>query len=377
MYPMTINIKQVKTDRDLKKFIKFPLQLYRNNPYYVPSLFTDEINTLHWDKNPAFEYSEAKYWLAFDGNKVVGRVAAILNRRHIEKWRQNYLRFSWLDFIDDHRVSSGLMAAVENWAEALNFDAVHGPLGFTNLDREGLLIEGFDELATMATLYNFPYYLNHLEQLGYSKDIDWVEYELTTPQKLDAKIVRAAQLVLKRYNLRLIIAHSKRDLLQYAPQLFQLLNQEYSHLHGTTPLSQTEIEHYTKTYLNFVHPEFVPFILDSEDKMIGFGVVIPSLSKALQKSRGFLFPLGWFHLLRALRSNDRADLYLIAVKKEYQGLGVNMILMNHVCQVLNAYGMNKVETNPELETNINVQSQWKYIEKRQHKRRRCLIKYIN
>jgi GNAT superfamily N-acetyltransferase len=373
---MSIIIKEINNTKLLRKFIDFPLKLYKDNPYYVPSLKTDEINTLHWDRNPAFDYCEARYWLAYRDNKIVGRVAAIINHKHINKWDQPYLRFGWLDFVDDLQVSTSLMKTVEYWARELYLSAVHGPLGFTDLDREGLLIDGFDEVATMATLYNYSYYPVHLKQLGYQKDIDWIEYELTVPKKLDHRITKAADIVLERNHLHMLRTQHKRELLNYALQLFQLINQEYSHLYGSTALSERDIQHYTKTYFNFVHPDFVPVVLDEENQMIAFGVVIPSLSRALQKSHGHLFPLGWFHLMRALKKNDRADLYLIAVKKKYQGLGVNMVLMNHVYQVFNERGIEKVETNPELETNLDVQSQWKFIKKRQHKRRRCYIKRL-
>ena len=374
---MTLTLKEVKTTQDLGKFIRFPLDLYRNHPYYVPSLFPDEINTLHWEKNPAFEYCETRYWLAYDGRKIVGRVAGIINHKHIDKWDQPYIRFGWLDFIDDPEVSELLLGAVEAWAAEKGLKAAHGPLGFTDLDREGMLIEGFDELATLATIYNYPYYQEHLTGLGYAKDTDWIEFELDVPAAMDDRITKAAEIVLKRNNLRLLDAPNKKYILRYAPQLFQMINAEYSHLYGSIPLSDREIEHYTNTYFTFVHPDFVPMVLDENDRLVAFGVVIPSLSKALQKSRGALFPLGWWHLLHALRKNDRADLYLIAVSKDYQGLGVNMVVMNAVYRAFVARGIRKAETNPELEDNLNVQSQWKMFEKRQHKRRRCYFKTLS
>lgn len=374
---MILTLHEVRTTQDLRKFIRFPLKLYKNHPYYVPSLFMDEMNTLHWKKNPAFEYCETRYWLAFEGKRIVGRVAAIINHKHIDKWDQPYIRFGWLDFIDDTRVSSLLLGAVETWAKEKGLKAAHGPLGFTDLDREGMLIEGFDELATLATIYNYPYYQEHLERLGYAKDIDWIEFELNVPVKLDERITRAAEIVLKRNNLSLLEHQNKKKLLRYAPQLFGLISDEYSHLYGSIPLSEREIERYTNTYFSFVHPDFVPMIVDENDRLVAFGVVIPSLSRALQKSRGALLPFGWWHLLRALRINDRADLYLIAVAKRYQGQGVNMVLMNRVYQTFISRGINKAESNPELEDNVNVQSQWKFIEKRQHKRRRCFFKALS
>jgi GNAT superfamily N-acetyltransferase len=370
-------LKEVRTRQDLNKFIDFPLKLYKNNPYYVPSMRIDEKNTLDREKNPAFEYCEARYWLAYESNQVVGRVAAIINPKHIKKWEQPYMRFGWLDFIDDPSVSELLLGAVEDWAQERGLQAVHGPLGFTDLDREGLLIEGFDEVATLATLYNYPYYQEHLDRLAYKKDNDWIEFELSLPEKLDERIARAAKIVLKRNNLHMLEAKTKQDLLPYAPQLFGLITTEYSQLYGSTPLSENEVNHYTNAYFGFAHPDFIPVVLDKNDKMIAFGVTFPSLSKALQKSKGKLFPFGWRRILRALRKNDRADLYLIAVSKPYRGLGVNMVLINYVYQVFKRRGITKIETNPEIEDNINVQSQWKTMEKRQHKRRRCFIKLLN
>ena len=373
---MSLTLREVLTRRTLDLFINFPLKLYRYDPYYVPSLFSDEINTLHWDKNPAFENCEARYWLVYEDNEVVGRVAGIINYPHIKKWKESYIRFGWLDFIDDKRVSTMLLEAVESWAREKGLTAVHGPLGFTDLDREGMLIEGFNELATLATMYNYPYYLEHLTQLGYVKDIDWIEYQLSVPEKLDEKITRAADIVLRRNNLHLLEVENKKELLSYGYDLFHLLIQEYGQLYGATPLTDDQIKHYIQAYFGFVHPDFIPIVVDKNEEMVAFGITIPSLSRALQKSRGRLFPLGWFYILHALQKNDTADLYLIAVKKRYQGLGVNMVLMNQVCQVFNKRGIGIVETNPELETNTNVQSQWKFLAKRQHKRRRCFIKKL-
>lgn len=373
---MALKLKEVQTKRDLRRFINFPLKLYKNNPYYVPAMYGDEVNTLDRTKNPAFEYCEARYWLALEDDVVVGRIAGIINPEHIKKWEQPYMRFGWIDFVDDSAVPALLLGAVEDWARERNLKAVHGPLGFTDLDREGLLIEGFEEVATLATQYNYAYYGGFLENNGYAKDKDWIEFELTLPEKLDERIARAAEIVLKRNNLHMLEARTKRDLLPYTSQLFGMINTEYSHLYGSTPISDEEIEHYTAAYFGFAHPDFVPIILDENDQMVAFGVTFPSLSKALQKSKGKLFPFGWLRLLHALRKNDRADLYLIAVSKAYQGRGVNMVLINTVYQVFKRRGISKIETNPELEDNLNVQSQWKTIEKRQHKRRRVYIKSI-
>ena len=373
---MSVEIREIKSHWDLRKFIQFPNKLYQDNQYYVPSLFIDDLNTLDPNKNPAFQDCQARYWLAYKDGKIAGRVCAILNNLHIEKWGQKYLRFSWLDFIDDHEVSAALISVVEGWAKELGMEAVHGPLGFTDLDREGMLVEGFAELSTMATFYNFPYYLNHMESLGYEKDIDWIEFELTVPEKQNEKISRAAEIVAKRNDLKLLVLDHKKELLPYAKELFNLLVDEYSHLYGTNPLNEQQIDAYIKQYFGFVHQDFIPLIVDTQGKLVAFGIAIPSLSKALQRSKGRLFPFGWWFLLQALRKNDRADLMLVAVKKEYQGSGVNAILMDKLTKVFLDRGIKKVESNPELETNANVQSLWKLYEKRQHKRRRIFIKKL-
>jgi len=373
---MAIQIKEVTTLKELKAFIRFPFNLYRDNPFWVPTLMFDELNTLRRDKNPAFEYCDARYWLAYQDAHIVGRVAAILNRRHIEKWGQRYMRFGWIDFINDPAVSSALVRTVEAWAVQTGMTAVHGPLGFTDLDREGMLVEGFDELGTLATIYNYPYYAQQMEKLGYSKDTDWVEYEISAPEGPNETIARIADLSLRRNKLKILQLRNKKELLKYGKQLFQLLDDEYKHLYGTVPLTEKQVDAYIDQYFGFVTPDFVPMIMDENDRMVAFGVVMPSLSHALQKSKGELFPFGFIHLLRALKKNDRGDLYLIAVRSEYQGKGLNAILMNRIHGVFSRMGITTVETNPELETNVDVQGQWKYYQKRQHKRRRVYIKQL-
>jgi GNAT superfamily N-acetyltransferase len=373
---MPVQLREVKTNSDLSKFINFPLKLYRKNRYYVPALASDEKNTLSPKKNFAFQYCEARYWLAYNENRIVGRIAAILNKKHIQKWNQPYLRFGWLDFIDDYEVSSALMGAVESWAVQCGMSAVHGPLGFTDLDREGMLIQGFDELSTMATNYSYPYYQDHLEKLGYKKDIDWVEFEIIPPPIPNAKISSTAELVLRRNELTLLNSLKKKELMSYGEELFNLINEEYCHLYGTIPLSREQISQYISQYFGFVHPDFVPIVVDKTGRMIAFGIAMPSLSEALLKSRGRLFPFGWYFLLKALHKNNRADLYLIAIKKEYQGKGVNAVILDAMSKTFIKRGIVKVESNPELENNISVQTLWKYFELREHKRRRCYIKYL-
>ncbi len=383
---MDVSIKEVTTLRELRAFIRFPNKLYRNSPYWVPALFVDDYQTFRRDKNPAFDYCEARYWLAYRGREIVGRIAAIHNRESIAKWQQPYLRFGWVDFVDDPAVSTALFERVESWAREKGLTAIHGPLGFTDIDREGLLVEGFEELGTLATFYNYPYYPVHLERLGYVKDVDWVEYEITVPPEPNATIARIADLASRRYKLSLLRVRDKKELLRprvekglpsYAHELFDVLNDEYEHLYGVVPLTEKQIAYYIKLYFGLIALDFVPLVVDENDRLVAFGITMPSLSRALQKADGRLFPFGFAHLLRALRQGDRADLYLVAVRSEYQGKGVNAILMNEINRVFQRRGIVKAESNPELETNVDVQGQWKYYETRQHKRRRCFVKHLS
>jgi GNAT superfamily N-acetyltransferase len=371
-----IIIKEARSVRDLRKFIDFPFKLYNKNPFWVPALRSDDLNTFRADRNPAFEFCRARYWLAYRENKPVGRIAGIINQRHIDKWGQRYARFGWIDFVDDPMVAKALLETVENWAKKEKLEAVHGPLGFTDLDREGMLVEGFDELGTLATFYNYPYYPQYMEQAGYKKDIDWVEFEIQIPEKMDERITKLAATLMRRYNLRLVDVKRKKELLHYAPAVFDLLDDTYSHLYGTTPLTREQVNAYINQYFGFVSPDFVPVVVDANDNLVAFGITLPSLSKALQKSRGLLFPFGFVYLLHALKMNDKGDLYLVAIHKDYQGRGVNAIMMTQILQVFNDFGIRSVESNPELETNLQVQTMWKNFEHRQHKRRRIFIKRL-
>jgi len=373
---MEIQLKEVSTHQDLKKFILFPTELYRGNPYYVPSFYMDDINTLSKDKNPVFAFAKTKYWLAYRGGKIVGRVAAILTPKDEEKWGHKYMRFGWLDFIDDPAVLKALMAVVEGWAREEGMEAVNGPLGFTDLDREGMLVEGFEELGTLATNYNYPYYPKYLEALGYTKDIDWVEYEITMPDVADEKISKAAELIAKRANVHLYKARSKKDILRYVKQLFEVLQEAYRDLYGVTPLSEEQVQAYIDQYFGLAIVEYVPIVLNEKDELVGFGIAFPSFSKALQKAGGRLFPLGWIPLLGAVRKNNRADLYLVGVKDGYRGKGINALLMDQMMKAFVKNGIKKVESNPNLETNDNVQAQWRHFQNRQHKRRRCYLKEL-
>jgi len=371
-----VQIKEVKKYRDLKRFAAFPYKLYAGNKYWVPPLMIDEINTLREDKNPAFEYCEAKYWLALKDGKVVGRIAGIINYRYIEKWGQKNARFGWIDFIDDHEVSKALLETVEAWAKQKGMTALQGPLGFCDLDREGMLIEGFDEMGTFTTIYNYPYYPVHLERNGYIKDVDWLEYELEVPQQMPGVIEKASRDALRRFNLKVLDTKKPKDFLPYVKGIFELLNSAYKDLYGVTPLTDKQIELYTKQYFSFINPDYVRVIVDQYNEVVAFGIAFPSLTWALRKAKGRLFPIGFIHILKALKRNNTIDLCLVAVKPKFQGKGVNAILMSEIHKKCIKNGIIKAQCNPQLESNIKVRTQWKYFNSRQHKRRRCYIKNL-
>lgn len=373
---MSLEIREVGTRADLKKFITFPFRLYTQNKFWVPPLLMDEKNNLNRGKNPAFDFCEAKYWLAFKNGNLAGRIAGIINHRYNEKVGKKTARFSYLDFIDDEEVSTKLFKTVESWAKDNGAEFIHGPLGFTDMDPEGMLIEGFDELGTIATIYNHPYYQNHIEQLGYEKEIDWIEYELYPTKDIPEKIERIANTVLERYKLRVLKVKKAKELLPYAHQIFEVLNSAYENIHGFVSLTEKQIDLYVKQYFGFIKPDFVPVIVNEENQVVAFGISMPSLSKAFQKIRGRLFPFGFLEILKAIKNNSRADLYLTGVRPDYQDKGVNAVL---ICEMNKTYRKHKiavVESNPELESNSKVQAQWRLYERRQHKRRRCYVKQL-
>ncbi len=371
----SVAIKEIFTRSELKKFIEFPHKLYKSNPYWVPSLFFDEVNTLTKDKNPAFETASARYWLAFRDGKIIGRIAGILLPAHQQKWGENFVRFGWFDFIDDPEVVSALLGKVESWALEIGAEGVHGPLGFTDLDREGMLVDGFEELATLATNFNFPYYQKRLEEYGYTKDVDWVSNEIQLVDKSIGRVEQAAEIVSKRYDLHLFKG-SKKELYKIAPQIFEVVNEAYRNLYGTVPLTKKQIKTYIDQYFGFALLKYITVVLDKNDRAVAFGITFPSFSKALQRSGGKLFPFGFIHFLWALYFNDTIDLYLEGVIDEYRGKGLNGMMMNILFKNYIKNGIKKVETNLTLENNNDVQVQWKYFEARQHKRHRVYIKHL-
>ena len=371
-----MQIVEINSKSDIKKFAKFPLKLYKGNEYYVPPLLMDEINTFLPEKNPAFEYCRAKFWLAIKDGKIAGRIAGIINDRYIEKWKNKYARFGWLDFIDDKEVSAGLLKAVEDWAKSEGMTAIHGPLGFTDMDYEGMLVEGFNELGTLATIYNFPYYPVHLERYGYVKDTDWVEFEIKVPEKIPEIAEKISKLVQERKKVRVFQAKKSKDLLPYAHGLFKVLNDAFSGLYGFVELTPKQIDKYVKQYFSFIKTDYLKLLLDENNKVAGFLIAMPSLSRALQKSQGRLFPFGFVHILKAMKNNKYIDLYLGAIRPDLQGKGADALLITEITRTAIKNKIISAESNIELESNYLVQSHWKHFEHRQHKRRRCYLKQL-
>lgn len=368
---MEPEIYEVRTRRELRQFVAFPYALYRDNPYWVPPPRGEELNSLRTETNPAFEFCESRYWLARIGGRIVGRIAGIINHRFNQKWHARAARFGWFDFIDDPDIAKTLLITVENWASERGMTSCHGPLGFTDLDGEGTLIEGFEEVSTLGAIYNFPYYANHIEQAGYSKDADWLEFQVTMHPEIPEKVSRLAEIALQRNRLHLLHVSKRSEMLPYAREIFALLNLAYKDLYGFVELSEKQIEMYVKQYFGFILPEYVPVVLDESNKVVAFGIAMPSLSRAFQRNRGRLFPFGFLHVLRAIKTERNADLYLTAVRPDAQNKGINAILIHEMHKAFVRRGVDKVETNRELEANAKVQAQWRYYDHRQHKRRRC------
>lgn len=374
----SIQIKRVETKKDLKRFIEFHYDLYKGNPYDVPNLYSDEVNTLSKNKNAAFDFCEAEYYLALKEGKIVGRVAAIINHKANEKWKKKDVRFGWIDFIDDIEVSRALFEAVEEYGRKKGMDDIVGPLGFTDMDPEGMLTWGFDKLGTMATIYNYEYYPQHMEKLGgWEKDNDYVEYYLVVPEKSPEKYTKIAEMVEKRYNLH-VRKLTKKDIFQggYGKKLFDLINLTYSDLYGFSELTDRQIDQYVKMYFPLADLNLVTVIEDGnkDNQLAGLGITIPSLSHALQKCRrGRLFPFGWWHLLRAIKfhKTDGVDLLLMGFLPEYRSKGANALLFADLIPRYVNYGFKWGETQVEMESNEGVQSQWGPLDPINHKKRRC------
>lgn len=369
-----VEVREIKTNRELKDFIRFPQTLYKGNPYWVPELIADEMTNLRKDKNPAFDYCEARYFVAEREGKIVGRIAGIVNHKANETWNQKRVRFSHCDFIDDAEVVDALFDAVEAWAREKGCAQVHGPLGFCDLDKEGMLVEGFDQPGTFVALYNHPYYKEQLTRRGYVKDIDWVEYLLNVPDHVNEKLDRLQAVVLRRQKATFFDYKSKKELSTKLAELFELLNESYEKLYGVVALTEKQIEHYKTQFLPMVQPDFLKIILDKNGKMCAFGLGLPTIANAVRKSNGRLFPTGLIRILHALKHNDTLELMLVAVHPDLQGSGLSAVLMNEFTKSCIKNGIKYAESGPELETNDKVQALWKQYDTVLHKRRRCFIK---
>lgn len=367
------------SDRELKKFIKFNGQLYKGNRYAVPELIFDSINTLSPRKNAAFSFCEAEYFLAYKDGKLVGRVAAIINHKANRIWGKKTVRFGWIDFIDDIEVSRALLSRVEEWGRGKGMEEIDGPLGFTDFDPEGMLTYGYNQIGTLITIYNYPYYPQHLKRLGYVEGAKWIEMKLKVPKSVPERHIRVANIVKQKYGLKVVRCKSVGELAKrYGKQIFDLLNQAYAHLYGYSELSPEQIELYIKMYVPVLDRRMVSTVVDKDDRLVAVGISMPSLSIALQKCKGRLFPFGWWHLLKALflKRSNVLDLLMVAVKPELQNKGINAILMEDLVNNYNSMGFEWGETNPELETNHKVQAMWEFYEPTVHKRRSTFKKEI-
>lgn len=373
---MGVEIERVEGKRQLKQFIRFNYELYKDNPYSVPDLYEDMVATFGRNTNAAFEFCEADYFLARRGGKVAGRVAAIINRKANSIWGEKVVRFGWIDFVDDEEVSKALIETVVKWGKDRGMTRLEGPLGFTDMDAEGTLVEGFEELGTMSTIYNYPYYERHFVRLGLEKAVDWVELNMVIPEKVPERLVRVATVVEKRLHLHVRKLKSVKEIKDTGVgyKVFELINEAYRGLFGFAPMSRSQVDQYVGTYLQFIDLRMVTLVEDSEGDLVAVGISMPSLSRTLQRAKGKLLPFGWMHFLRTLvmkRYPDTLDLLLVGVKPEYQGKGVVAMLFTDLIPIYQQLGFKYVETNPELETNLKIRSQWQYFETRLHKRRRC------
>ncbi|AZZ58107.1 GNAT family N-acetyltransferase [Riemerella anatipestifer] len=366
----SIVVKKVTNDKELQDFIKFPNKLYKENPNYVPPLNNDEKNIWKAEENPALSYSDTEQYLAYRNGEVVGRIALMVNYKEEKELGIKKLRFGWLDFIDDIEVSKALMDKAIEVAKSKNLPKIEGPMGFTNLDKAGMLVMGFDKLATMIGIYNFEYYPTHLEQLGLKKEKEWVEFEIDFPEQLPEKVTKFSGLIKEKYKLKVLRFNHKKEILPLVEPMFKLLDETYKNLSTYTPISDEQIKTYKEKYFGFIDKDYIICIADEHDDLIAFAITMPSYSRALQKAKGKLLPFGWWHFLQASKKNDRANFYLIGIRPDYQRRGVTSIIFEEIYKVFKKKGVRFLETNPELEENKNIQLLWQDYNPVNHKRRR-------
>lgn len=374
---MGVEIREVLTKKELWSWVRFPNKLYKDNEYFVPFLERDEFETFSADKNPAYAFCETKLFLAYKEGKIAGRIAGLINYAYNSKWDKNAIRFTRFDFIDDYEVSQALFDAVVTWGKEKNYTEIMGPIGFTDIDHEGMLVEGFDKLNMSITFYNHPYYLTHMERLGLEKDIDWIEYKITVPKDGIPKIEKIANAILQKGNYKVVTYTDRKVLYKEAFEAFALIDLAYSKLYGTVPLTEDIIRNTIDGYIPLVNLDYICAIKDKEDNIVSFGIMVPSIAKALKKSNGKILPFGIVRLLRALRGkNDTLEMFLVAVDPTLQAQGLPAILISTLLKKLNENNVMYCETGPMLETNTKIHSLWRHFEKEQHKRRRCFVKQI-
>lgn len=372
---MGISIREVITKKDLWIWVRFPKALYRDNKFYVPFLDQDEFDTFSENKNPAFAFCETKLFLAYKENRVVGRIAGLINHAYNKKWNKNAIRFTRFDFVDDFEVSSALFDAVVSWGKERGYGEIMGPIGFTDIDHEGMLVDGFDKLNMSITFYNHPYYLTHMERLGLVKDIDWIEFKIHVPSEINPRIERIANHLQKKGDYTVVRYTDRRILYKEAFEAFRLIDLAYSKLYGTVPLTQDIIKNTIDAYIPLVNMKYICAVKDAQGKIIAFGIMVPSIAKALKRSNGKMFPFGIVRMLRALKGkNDTLEMFLVAVDPEIQSMGIPALIINALLKTLVENGVKYCETGPMLETNSAIHSLWHYFEREQHKRRRCFIK---
>jgi len=375
---MSVDIRVVETKRELKTFIKVPFEIFKGNPYWVPPLIREELQTFNPGKNPAYEHAEARLFLAYKDGKAVGRITGILSHAANDKYKTKNLRFGWFDTINDYEVARSLFDALEKWGKERGMETVTGPHGFSDLDPEGMLVEGFDRLPTISVIYNFPYYPEFVEKYGFKKEIDYLEFLSIAPQEtgIPPKLLRLGERIKERSGVRVHRFKSRREVRKRSVELFYLLDEAFEEIYGSVPLTEKQIQYYVKKYIPFVDKDLVLLAVDEKDEAVGFLITMPSLSRGFQKARGRLFPFGWFHILRSLKNYEVLDFYLAGIKKSYRGQGVDLLMALEVVQAALDKGVNYAESNPELETNKKVHAQWKYFNPTQHKRRRIYKKAI-
>ena len=375
---MPVDIRIVENKKDLKTFVKVPFSIYKNDPYWVPPLIVEEMDTFNPAKNPSYELADARLFVAYRDNKPVGRVAAILNHAANKKYNTKNMRFGWFESIEDYEVTVALLDTVEDWARETGMETMSGPHGFTDLDPEGMLVEGFDQLPTLAVFYNYSYYPEFMDNYGFQKDVDYIEFksEISHETGVPEKLARLVERIRERSNLNVLQLRSRKDVLKWGPPVMELIDETYKEIYGAVPLTQTLIQYYVDKYLSYIDPNLIKVVTNGDNQLVGVMITMPSLSRAFQKAKGRLFPFGWYHLLRGLKQRETIDFYLAGIKEKYRGKGVDLLMVVELLKTILDKGFKYTESNPELETNTKIHAQWKHFNPEQHKRRRIYKKNI-